>query len=387
MAQMTVSQSSPVTVKDIKEFGHSDGPCITILLPVSVRGGSKKSLSARLKAAAELAEAQLGERMIVSTVVRKLIDPIVEFAGRIEDEAQGSTLAVFRSEEYLRHFWLNDVMDETVVAANNFFVRPLLQGLQGVNQFYILALDQKNIRLLRCTDHSSEEVDLQDYVPRSLDDHANVDLSPDVQGAGGPANGSGSGAMFTSSIAADGTPEYLSQFYKAVSTGIASLLRGQEKTPLVLCGVERELALYKRVDTWEGTVDEGVRGAPNGLKGGEMHARALECLQRMRERQVEEVLSQYDKQAGEVATSGVNDLVKAAHEGRIFHLFVAENAQAMGNFDEASHRARTHQVARPGDEDLINAAAIQTILHAGQVHVMPQARVPGNRPMAAIMRY
>lgn len=107
----------------------------------------------------------------------------------------------------------------------------------------------------------------------------------------------------------------------------------------------------------------------------------------MSEAEVEQVIAQHDRQGGEVATAGVNDLLKAAYEGRILHLFAAENAQAMGNFDEAAHRARTHQVPRIGDEDLLNAAAIQTILHGGRVHVIPQARVPGNRPMVVIMRY
>ena len=152
----------------------------------------------------------------------------------------------------------------------------------------------------------------------------------------------------------------LLRMLKILFYGIADLLKGQEKTPLVLCGVEYELALYKRVNTWQNTAPEGVRGAPNGFKGGEMHTRAMECLEQLGNQELETVLAQYDKQAGEVATSGVNDLVKAAYEGRIMHLFVAENAQAMGNFDEASHRAggqrRLHvlpaieRIAGPGDE-------------------------------------
>jgi hypothetical protein len=195
------------------------------------------------------------------------------------------------------------------------------------------------------------------------------------------------GVTFGTSTDREDKDEYLLHFYKDVSRGISELLRGHERIPLVVCGVEKELALYERVDTWEKTCKEGVRGAPNSLKGGEMHARALQALKTMDEAEIQEILAQHDRQRGDVATAGVNDIVKAAYDGRVMHLIVAQNAQAMGNFDEASHRARTHSEPRPGDEDLINAAALRTTVNAGRVHVLPQARVPGNRPMAAVMRY
>jgi hypothetical protein len=389
MAQSTVSGPSPVTMKDIKEFGASEGPCLTIILPVEVRGGGKKSLSARLLAAAQQAEQKLGERTAISTLVRKLVDPVVELAARIENEAEGSTLVLFRSEENLRYFWLAEALDPAVVAADNFYIRPLLGKLHGAMDFFLLALDQKNVRLLRCTDQSSEEVNL-DRVPTNIDNFLQLDEPDQGQGTrttDAPSNGGSSEGKFEVSMIGERRDEYLFQFYKAVNDGIVTVLKGQEKTPLVICGVEYELALYRRVNTWENTAPEGVRGAPNSLKGGEMHARALECIHQLRDHELDDLLAQHDKQGGEAATAGVNDLVKAAYEGRILHLLAAENAQAMGNFDEATHRARTHQVARPGDEDLINAAALQTILHAGNVQVMPQGRVPGNRPMAAIMRY
>lgn len=364
---------------------------MTIFLPVDVQGGTKKSLKNRLKAAAGKAEEGLGKKLVVSTLVRKIVDPIASFAEMVEDESRGAALALFSSESGIRHFWLMEPLEDTVIAADNFFVRPFLKKIGRDTQFYLLALDQKNVRLLKCTDHSSEEVDLQGRMPHSLMEHMQTDQPDHVldnRASSGPAGGAGvQGVMFTTSSDAEDSSEYLLHFFKAVSRGVGELLKGQEKTPLVVCGVEYELALYKRVNEWENTCPEGVRGAPNGLKGGEMHARALECLEKMRDAELESVLALHNRQAGEIAAAGVNDLVAAAYEGRVMHLFAAENAQVMGNFDEAKHRAWTHTEPRDGDEDLINAAALQTIVHAGHVHLVPQARVPGNRPMAAVMRY
>lgn len=361
-----------------------------MLLPANVPGGVNRQLPVRLKAAVEKAERELNDRSVVSTVVRKLIDPLATIAPQLEDEPHGATLAIFRSEEELRQYWLPEKLEETVIAADNFFIRPFLKRLEGELTFYILALSQKDVRLLRCTEHSSEELEVGDRIPRSLSkflDQAKPDHTSENRSSAGPSVGAMKGVMSSTSTDKEDKDEYLLHFFQAVNKGVVESLKGQEKTPLVACAVEYELAVYQKVNTWPNTCPDGVHGAPNGLKGGEMHSRALQCLEKMYQAEVEQLVAQHDKQGGEFAAAGVNQLVKAAYDGRVMHLFVAENAQAMGNFDEASDRARTHQVARPGDEDLINAAALQTIVHAGRVHTMPQQRVPGNRPMAAILRY
>lgn len=391
MAQHALAIEREFTRHEIKQFGAASGVCITIILPVNIPGRADRSISTRLKVAIGKVQEKLAERLLSSATVSKLVDSLTEVSEQLDEESHAETLLLFCSEDEQRHYWVADKVDEAIVVADNFYVRPFLPKIEGERNFYLLALSQKNIRLLRCTEHSSEEVDLGERIPHSLLEDMATDQPDHVldnRSSAGPSVGSPSkGVMFGTSTDREDRDEYLAHFYKDVSKGISEYLRGQEKTPLVLCGVEYELALYARVNTWENTCPEGVRGAPNGLKGGEMHSRALECLDKMYQIELDELIAQHGKQAGDLAAAGVNDIVKFAYDGRVMHLFVADKAQVMGNFDEASHRARTHQVARSGDEDLINAAAVQTIVHAGRVHAMPQAKIPGNRPMAALMRY
>lgn len=379
-----------LTRQEVKELGFSSGPAITLLLPVNSPGNGRRTVAARLRTAVTEAEQKLTARQIVSGTTRKLTEPIAGLADELAREISGETLVILRSEERLKHYWVPDKLNKAVIVADNFYLRPFLKPFEAERLFYILALSQKDIRLLRATENSAEEVDLRDRVPRSIGEFLQSDKPDHVQdnrGAPGPGAGSSKGVMFTTNTDREARDEYLLHFYKAVGHGVSEILRGQEKVPLVPVGVEYELALFKQVNTWQNTCGDGVRGAPNGLKGGDMHARALECMNRIYETELEEILAHHNRQGGDNATAGVNDIVKAAYDGRVLHLFAAENGQAMGNFDEAAHRARTHQVARSGDEDLINAAAVQTISHGGRVHVLPQARVPANRPLAAIMRY
>jgi hypothetical protein len=46
-----------------------------------------------------------------------------------------------------------------------------------------------------------------------------------------------------------------------------------------------------------------------------------------------------------------------------------------------------HQDPEPGDEDLLDLAAIQSILNGGTVYAVEPEQVPDHAPLAAVFRY
>ncbi len=49
--------------------------------------------------------------------------------------------------------------------------------------------------------------------------------------------------------------------------------------PLVVAGVDYEIACFRRVNVYPNLAEDAVHGAADGLKGGELHKRALEAVQ------------------------------------------------------------------------------------------------------------
>jgi hypothetical protein len=68
-------------------------------------------------------------------------------------------------------------------------------------------------------------------------------------------------------------------------------------------------------------------------------------------------------------------------------LFVAVGRQQWGAFDLSTNTIRLHQEAEPGDEDLLDLAAVQTLLQAGKVYALDPDGVPDGVPIAAVFRY
>jgi hypothetical protein len=368
MQSKTVSENAVLSTQDVKTMAAAAGPCISIYLPVAPTGVDRREQTVRLKKAVERVQLLLREREVEDSLQRTLLEPIhtlVEGGGY----GHAKVLAIFRSPDLFRHYSLLWQLDEMVAVADHFQIGPLLPLLYKHKAFYILTLSQKNIRLLRCTDVSSEEVTLPDSIPHTLEEFMATDQPDHVldnRSTGGPSTGSMKGVMFGTGTDREKKDEYMQHFYKQIDRGLSDLLR-DDPAPVVLAGVDYELALYHNVTKYPNLVDDGVQGAPGGLKGGELHRRAVELVQSQNRLEVEDLLAQYDKLGGTDRTStDAANILRAAREGRVAHLFLAEGMDTAERY---------------------NMAAMQTILNSGQVHFAPLERMPGAETMAALFRY
>jgi len=56
-------------------------------------------------------------------------------------------------------------------------------------------------------------------------------------------------------------------------------------------------------------------------------------------------------------------------------------------FDPTSNAIHVHKEPRFRDDDLLDEAATQTLLHGGAVYAVEQTKIPGELPVAAVFRY
>jgi hypothetical protein len=80
-------------------------------------------------------------------------------------------------------------------------------------------------------------------------------------------------------------------------------------------------------------------------------------------------------------------VVPAAVQGRVDKLFVAVGRQVWGRWNQDAQSAEVSAEKQPGDRDLLNLAAIQTLLQSGAVYALPPGEVPGGGLLAAVFRY
>lgn len=390
--------SSAEHLDDLKAILSADGPCLSVYMPLSRAGKeginpNKKQNGLHWK---ECLRRVGGKADQFGSAARELLDSVgswdsVNLESEEEPAANGrNSVAVFRSPSVFRVSLLDDSVANRSVLAPHFYILPLLAEFGRNGSFYLLALSRKNVRLLRCTRRSAEEVPLVAGTPTNFDEWLNL-AKPDHMAVNNSVTGGMQGQRSPNALAPKGADqdtkdEYLLHFFKQVDRGVGDTLKGQSR-PLVLCATEHELPLYRSVNSYPYLIAEGVRGAANSMKSGEMHARAIEAIHASYMARIDEVLTDWNHRAGGTASNRLKDVVAAAHEGRVLTLLVSDSAQQIGTFDEATQTARGKETGTTSDEDLLNDAASQTLLHAGEVLVAPHNKMPNGAPLAAVFRY
>jgi len=307
-------------------------------------------------------------------------------------EHQRDGLAVFAAAELFRVYRLPLAFEELVVVDERFHVIPLLPPLSGDGQFYLLALSLTGVQLLHGThySYSLSPVTLH-ALPTSLQDALKYDefakqpqFHPGIPGRGGER-----GPIFHGQGDRDEViKEEILRYFQQVDHGVRAALR-DERAPLILTGVAYLLAIYRQANTYPELLEEDIPGNPDDLRPEELHTQACAIVAPRFERNRVEATARYQQLIGAqpaLASSYLRAILPAAHAGRIAILFVATGQRRWGTFDPPTGVLTLHDSAQPRDSELLDFAAIQTILHGGVYVVVPE-QLPDAAPLAAIFRY
>jgi hypothetical protein len=365
----------------IRELFRVPGPCITVVLAGDQMGDTAiewKDATAAIR----------GEFERRGRESEQLIAPI---AARMEEarfaKASGS-IVILRSPSVMEAHRVHG-LKSLVRVDDHFDVRTVLALEAARKGFYILALSQNRTRILRCTQDTAEEVPFPAGFPSSLADAMQTrppDHMLDNRSSGGPSIGAGT-VMFGTSSDRDTKDEYLLHFFKSVDRAMHVVLNGSEE-PLVPAGVEHEIALYRRVNTYPALAGPGVSGAPDGMESGEMHRRAVQLLEQREQEPGRVVPADFDRRVGNgLASTHIQEIVPAAFEGRVSQFFFQANARYPGAYDSAGHRVKRAEDSLERPVDLIEKAAYQTILQGGEARILAARAMPDGVPVCAVFRY
>jgi len=370
-------------------LGKHQGLCISLFMPTFRTGAESQQNQIRLRNLLRSAEEKLLAGGLRPQEIKTLLEPAQALPGNVLFwRRQSDGLALFISADRFRCFCLPEAFGELIVVADHFHVKPLLPLLGGDNRFYILALSQKEVRLLEGTGRSVQEIELE-AVPKSLADALQIDeFDKQVRFRAGSASSATGMAMVSGhgGVAAD-TKENLLKYFRLIDRGLHDLLR-DERAPLVLAGVDYLFPIYREANTYPRLIEEGIPGNPQGISAETLHHATLKIVSPYFQKAEHDAVAQYRQSSGTGLTSADSrEIVPAAHHGRIGLLLVASGRQQWGTYNGESGAVQTHEQAGATSEDLLEMAAIQTFLNGGTVFTLSPGTMPDKSDLAAVFRY
>lgn len=379
---------------DLQELiEHTEAPVVSLLLPTHrvVSSDSEREDSIRLRNLLDEAERQLLAEGLRAPEVRALLEPgrALLPPGHFWSH-QGEGLAVYLAPGWSRVHHLPISVPESVVVGRRCYVKPLLDLLFFDRRFFVLALSQNDARLFFATRQWIEPVDLGE-TPRSLGEVLKYDELQKRQNLHvASRGGSGARVVFHGHGSGGEVDRALQERWAAaLSRGVEQVLR-DERDPLLLAGVGYERALIRATCRYPNLLEDGIEGNPDQLGEAELHEQAWPVVEPLLVQDRAEAAARFLEASGRGsgAASTVQDVVRAAVEGRVDQLFVPAGVHVWGTVDASSLEVSlADDSERNGAEDLWDRAAVQTLLTAGTVHVVAPEDVPGPGPAAALLRY
>jgi hypothetical protein len=178
------------------------------------------------------------------------------------------------------------------------------------------------------------------------------------------------------------------EYYRVVDRAFRELA-AEHPFPLVLAGVEYLVSLYREVNSYPRTLAEAVPGSPETHPLHQLFEHARQLVLQWAQQERRRWLEQYYELRGKSvkATEELTTIVLGAAEGRVEVLFIAEGAQLWGTVDWQRRAVEVSSADTPGAVDLVNEAAVQTLLHRGTVLNVAAQELPDAASMAALLRY
>lgn len=371
---MNLHTDIPVPAQVERLLAHREPSSVSIYVPTDPASpGDAARIEFRNLAAEALR--QLREAGASRTEVQAIDD---EVASLVEDSEfwryQARSLAVFLSPSALATFRLPNRLLARVEVADRFFVKPLLRTVTFPQVTFVLALAQGSVRVIEVTADAGPWAVRVEDLPRDVASAAGQssikDRSPSrrLQGT-------------------EGEKIRMLQYARKVDQALRPLLDGLG-VPLILAAAEPMNSIFRSVNSYPDLASTGIPGNPEATSDSELAERARTILDELYALQVRRLHDLHDSLAPEGRALGdVAQIARAATQGAVDTALVDIDAVLPGVLDEDTGAVTFADQEGVDSYGVLDEIARRVLRYGGRVLAVRRRDVPGEREVAAILRF
>ncbi|KMQ52504.1 hypothetical protein CHISP_0771 [Chitinispirillum alkaliphilum] len=381
------------TTEQLKRLYSVEDTCVSLYMPTFRAGLELQQNPLRFKNLIIKAQQQLIDYGIRPTVAESMLEPARKtllngfFWQHLSDG-----LAMFITPQSTDLFRLPHQFEELTHAGSKFHLKPLIPLLSGDTTFYLLTLDIKGPHLYKGNRFSFEKVE-SELMPMGLDETLGFDTSEkQVQFASRPSQTSDNPVtVFGYGRHTDKTKVNILNFFHRVNDAVRKILN-KSKAPLITMGVEQHIPIYREANTYPYLLEQAIPKSPENMPLSQLHSLAWnEVLPHFEETELRltRLYKQLKGEESPMIVEDVKEIVTDAVHGRVETLFILDGkAHLWGKIrEEQLSEIEIHDNQQPGDEDLLETAALNTMFKGGVVFMIKPEQVVAPSPAAAILRF
>jgi Bacterial archaeo-eukaryotic release factor family 3 len=258
--------------------------------------------------------------------------------------------------------------------------------VQQNGRYCLLAVSQNRTRFLEGSRMGLDERPVHD-LPESLQEVVGTEQSEGISLHSFRARSNSGIPAVVHGYVWEDHDEEVDRFFQVIDDAMSKALQ-QDRRPLIFAGVDEMFAHFRRTTSLANVMDQHISGNPDGLSSNQLHEKAWPIVQSLLHRQVDQAVERWNAaEHSELGGKKLEEIIVAAHDGRIETLLLHEQFHLWGTYDEQSRKATVEEASTASNYDLCDLAAVRTLTANGRVVFLDDGQQLGTDGMAAIYRY
>lgn len=296
-------------------------------------------------------------------------------------------LAVLAAPGMFRVYRLPRPVVDLVVVADSFHTKPLMRITQSTDHYQVLGLSRNTFKLFEGNRDSLVEVQPMDSAPQTAQEMLGkeADSREGAHRAYGPSGDSAWQGTDVKQALAD---RDLEQFFRAVDQAVAHRYAKSGGRGLILAALPEHHNLFRSVSKNPQLLKEAIDVHPDAMSLDTLRERAWQLIQPYYLDRLSGLVDAYGVATGKNQGSALlDDIAKAAVEGRVATLLLEADRMVPGHIDAVTGKVTTAQLDDPKVDDLLDDLGEWVLKSGGDVVMVPAERMPSTTGAAAAFRF
>lgn len=296
-------------------------------------------------------------------------------------------LAVLAAPGMFRVYRLPRPVADLVVVADSFHTKPLMRITQSADHYQILGLSRDSFKIFEGNRDSLVEVAPSEGSAGSSDEMLgkDADSREGAHRAYGPAGDSAWQGTDVKQALADRDTE---QFFRAVDQAVAHRYAKSGGMGLILAALPEHHNLFRSVSKNPHLLKEALDVHPDAMSIDALRERAWQLIQPQYLERLAGFVDSYGVATGKAQGSDLlDDIAKAAVEGRVATLLIEADRIVPGHIDAATGKVTVGKLDDPEVDDLLDDLGELVLKSGGDVVMVPAERMPTTTGAAGVFRF
>jgi hypothetical protein len=338
-------------------------PCISLYLPTHRHHPAREADPIRYRNQLRELEASLAQRH-GKREIEALLAP---FQALIDDDDfwnnRTEGLAIFSAGDRFEVFDLQRPVQELLVVADSFHIKPLLRTVQSADRYQVLCLGQHGGRLFEGNRDALDPVEVSRAISAPMV-HEPRQSHKEIWHA------------------------TLLNYLRPIDAAVQAEHSKPSGLPLLLVALPEMQHAFREASHNALLVEQGIDISPEALDVEALRVKAWEQFQPYYLARLARLVDSFENaRARGQGANLLEDVAAAAVAGRIGTLLVEADREIPGRMDADTGAITPAKLDDPEVDDLIDDIAEVVLRARGEVIVVPGDRMPGECGLAAILRY